>query len=290
MKEREIISIIAGNEMPDIEAVRHICINQSSKIQKSRFVRVALIAAILTLVSGTTALAIANRETIVLYFEKIPEHANQTVEWDYYQVLDEMKDMPGVFLNENVWDIPNYIGSQHSIGFFHYNEIREYFNVYIGNEIMDVTEYVSLYTYEFNDDGEYVPVSYRKPNMGTLLVSTKNDEPVEVSILSDFVMNDAHFTARIYVPLDSIYDYNDLFDDGYIGNRNNLEEFNYISPVNGVNARILVSEETADHGIGMTIQFIHNGVFYQIEKISDFGITAGTPFETAQMFIDAFKD
>ncbi|MDR2569236.1 MAG: hypothetical protein LBD23_02920 [Oscillospiraceae bacterium] len=290
MNEREIIGIITSNEMPDIEAIRQICIRQNSTSQKRHLIKVAIIVAILTLISGTTALAIANQDAITLYFNKLPEQADQTLKWDYYQTLEEMKDMPDVFLNEDVWEIPNYIGSQHTFTFFHYDEIREFFDVYIGNEIMDVTEYVSHYTHELNDDGEYIPVIYRKPHMGSLVVSTKNDVPVEVSIFSDFVINDAHFTARIYVPLKPDYDYNVFFDDGYIENRINLEEFIYNSPENGINARILISNETTTHNLGMTIQFVYNGVFYQIEKVSSFGITIGTPLETAQMFIDAFKD
>jgi len=59
---------------------------------------------------------------------------------------------------------------------------------------------------------------------------------------------------------------------------------------NGITGRILITEETESKDLGMTIQFIHNGVYYDIIMISGWGITEGTPLETAQMFIDAFKE
>jgi len=75
MNESEIISVISSDEMPDIEKVRLNCISQRLP-KRTRYIKVVLIAAILALITGATTLAVANRETITLFFEKVPERAS----------------------------------------------------------------------------------------------------------------------------------------------------------------------------------------------------------------------
>ena len=288
MKERDIISTILNSDMPDIERVRQNCISQSLPKKLHTF-KIVVITAVLVVVTGTTALAAANREAIILYFESVPNRASHSEHWDYYQALEEMEEMPDVFLNETVREKVNYIGSQHIVEFSNYDEIRDLFDVYIGNDIMDTTEFVSSYTYEYNDNGEYVLVVESTPDLGVLVVDAKGNEPESAVITSSFVFNDATFRVVIYIPLNTEYDHNKLFNDGFIENRYSLEEFFYTSTANGIDGRILIAEETGNHGLGMNIQLIYNGVFYQIDKISSFGITEGTPLETAEIIINAFR-
>jgi len=291
MKEKEIFNNIIQNEMPDIEQVRLNCTSYSP-VQGVRHIKTIVIAAVLAVILGTTAFAIANNDRITLFFEGVPEQASQVREYDYYKSLEQTGVTgDGISLTEEIWEKPNYQGSEYIIEFSHYDEINSLFDTKIGNKLMDIVQLAQL-THIQNDDGEWEPHIYSIPRTNSLIIHAKDGVPDHAFIQSQFTVNNINFLATIFIPLETDFDFATLFNDGFIENSfGDKDEIFYFCTAGKIHARFLTGRDPQNAQLGLTIQFTHKGAYYQIEKlleITEEPASKETILETAQIIINAF--
>ena len=103
------------------------------------------------------------------------------------------------------------------------------------------------------------------------------------------IINDINFSVRVSIALDSDHNPTWVFDDGLVDtNAINTEEFLYTSDINGITARILLSNENHINW-NMTMQFVYDGACYQVERVGLLPEDMHRDLhETIKMFIDAF--
>jgi len=291
MKEKELIQHIISVEMPDLEQVRRNCVNQTlprNKLPK----RGIIISIVIIAMLGLTATAFAYSSTInTVLFDRVPERAVEVIEWDLHEVIEKLKDDPGVILNPDIFDRPNYQGSQYIIEFSHFDEICDLFEPQISkNTFLDVVQ-LAQYSSRINDEGVAEQYIYGEPMTGLLSVITKDGIPDHAVISSTLILNDLNFSSTIAIPLnpDSLdFDMAGWFHYGLINPEStNIEEYFYENSTNGIIARFIVQPRGEDWN--MVIQFTHNGAAYNLMKLGPMGAVDRDPYETGKMLIDAFE-
>jgi len=231
MNGQEVIGQITRKEMPDFEQVRVRCITQTAPKKTAR--RLALVTSIvLVFILATTGFAIAT-DGFKFLFDAFAERASMSTR------INEHKDT----YNADV------LIKDYTLAFSNMDEIRDLFNITIGNPYMDI----SLGN-PYN--------SAEQPHMGRLCVSEFSTGETAVRIDTRFAVNGCVLDAEIWVPLIADENWGVAYADYH--DADPAIKYLYESD-NGIIARVVLDESESPDWT-LNLRFVYGGAFYIIES------------------------